>query len=169
MSTRTPYALQCQCGHKGRVVCIATDQAFSAFRESYRVEGFIGLALVITREEDRPANILTALEPCCPKCRVGAVAYAKPENSFEARRMAARALDFMHAWIDANITAGVRPASAEMVDALAGKCATDAASLGIALGELQAEMGADARTIIFDALVNDPNDEFEAIFSRLLH
>lgn len=169
MSKRTPIALQCQCGHKGRAVCVETDQAFSGFRESYRVEGFLGLALVVTREADRPADLLAALEPRCPKCRVGPVAYAKPSETFEARRMAARALDFMHAWIDANITAGVRPASAEMVDALAGKCATDAASLGIALGELQAEMGADARQIIFDALVNDPNDEFEALIGGRRH
>lgn len=169
MTTTTKCAVVCQCGHKGRVVCVENDQAFSGFRESYRLEGFFGLALTVASKGERPANILAALNPRCPRCRVGAVAYAGSETPFEQRRIPAKAVDFMHAWIDANVTAGCRPASAEVVDALAGKCAAEAGRQGIALGELEAEMGADARSIIFDALTNDPNEEFEALFSGRRH
>ncbi len=56
MSKTTKCAIVCQCGHKGRVVCITTDQAFSGFRESYRLEGFFGLCLTVASETERPVE-----------------------------------------------------------------------------------------------------------------
>jgi hypothetical protein len=83
MSKTTKCAIACQCGHKGRVVCVENDQAFSGFRESYRLEGFFGLCLTVASETDRPSNALAALNPRCPKCKSQAIAYAKPSETFE--------------------------------------------------------------------------------------
>jgi hypothetical protein len=76
--------------------------------------------------------------------------------------MSSRGVDFMHEWIDVNVTDGWRPASAETIDALVGKCASDAARRGIALAEIEEELEADIRTIIFEALVNDLEAEIQA-------
>ena len=75
----------------------------------------------------------------------------------------------MHEWIGVNVTDGWRPASRDFVAALFRQCLAAAAAQGITMKEIEEELGADVRTIIFEALMNDPNDEFEALFLRRLH
>lgn len=83
--------------------------------------------------------------------------------------MTTRGVDFMHEWIDTNINADCRPFSADILDALTTQCATEAASRGIELAEIEEELGSNVRTLIFDALANDPNDEFEAFVMGRKH
>ena len=77
--------------------------------------------------------------------------------------MSTRGVDFMHEWIDVNVTDAGRPASADLVAALFRNCLAAAAAQGITIDEIEDELGSDVRTIIFEALMNDPNDEFEAL------
>ena len=37
------------------------------------------------------------------------------------------------------------------------------------MNEIEDELGSDVRIIIFEALMNDPNDEFEALFLKRVH
>lgn len=90
-------------------------------------------------------------------------------SQFTAGSMSKAGVDFMHEWVDTHITSGCRPFCAATLDALAGKCARDAAKRGIALVEIEGELEADLRGVIFDALVNDPQDEFDAFVRGRQH
>ena len=83
--------------------------------------------------------------------------------------MSTRGVDFMHEWVDVNVTDAWRPASREFVAALFRQCLAAAAAEAITLDEIEDELGADVRTIIFEALMNDPNDEFEALVKGRRH
>ena len=75
----------------------------------------------------------------------------------------------MHEWVDVNVTDAWRPAIADFVAALFRNCLTAAAAQGITMDEIEDDLGADVRTIIFEALMNDPNDEFEALILGRRH
>jgi hypothetical protein len=78
MTMRTQDALVCQCGHEGHLLCKENDQPYSAMWEVYSLEGFDGGVVSITRETERPKDVLAAVNPCCPKCgRTGTVTYKK--------------------------------------------------------------------------------------------
>ena len=83
--------------------------------------------------------------------------------------MSTRGVDFMHEWVDENITDGWRPASREFVATLFSLCLAAAAAQGITMRDIEEELGTDVRTIIYEALMNDPNDEFEALFMGRRH
>ena len=76
--------------------------------------------------------------------------------------MSSRGVDFIHKWVDQNVTDAWRPASAEFVAALFRKCLAAADAQGITMTEIEEELGFDVRAIIFEALMNDPNEEFVA-------
>ena len=80
--------------------------------------------------------------------------------------MNTRGVDFMHEWADVNFTNGWRSASREFVTALFRQCLAAVAGQGITMDEIEGELGSDIRTIIFEAFMNDPNDEFEALAPR---
>ena len=48
-------------------------------------------------------------------------------------------------------------------------CLAAAAAQGITMRDIEEELGTDVRTIIYEALMNDPNDEFEALFMGRRH
>ncbi len=83
--------------------------------------------------------------------------------------MTTRGVDFMHEWTDENVTNAWRPASRELVASLFRQCFLAAAAQGITMKNIEEELGADVRTVIFEALMNDPNDEFAALFRRRRH
>jgi hypothetical protein len=74
MTLRSKERLACECGHEGYLKCSENDQPYSSMWESYSLEGFMGGTLTITSENERPASIVAALHPTCPKCgRAGKV------------------------------------------------------------------------------------------------
>ena len=75
----------------------------------------------------------------------------------------------MHKWVDQNVTDAWRPARAEFVAALFRKCLAAAAAQGITMTEIEEELGFDVRAIIFEALMNDPNEEFAVKVRGHLH
>lgn len=77
MAMRTQDPIICECGHKGTLHCKENDAPYSSMYEDYHLSGFEGGTLSITRNDQRPSDILAYLNPECPECgQSGKVSYA---------------------------------------------------------------------------------------------
>jgi hypothetical protein len=73
---RTQQRLVCECGHEGYLCLAENDQPYSTLWESYTLDGFSGGSLVITSYEEKPKDLLAALQPKCSDCgQTGKVKY----------------------------------------------------------------------------------------------
>jgi hypothetical protein len=83
--------------------------------------------------------------------------------------MSGRGVDFVQNWIADNL-AGFHQVLPDdgLVRRLAARCAAEAASFGIAIAQIEGELGS-LETVIRDALENDPDNEIEPLTKHGIH
>ena len=72
--------------------------------------------------------------------------------------MSGRGLDFLENWLNLYVTDADRHGSRERANELAARCVADAASLGIAVDDMEPEW-ASVETVIYEAMQNDVEAE----------
>jgi hypothetical protein len=79
MSTYFKQPIVCECGHKGFLRLCESGHMDS--RQSYWLDGFIGVDLEVERGCHTPGDALASLNPTCLHCgRTGATSYVVPRT-----------------------------------------------------------------------------------------
>jgi len=82
MHRRAKTSVVFECGYYGALLQSATYQD-GTLSESFSLEGFTGISLVITDYKDLPKDWFEAMRPTCPACgQTGKVTFAMPPYLF---------------------------------------------------------------------------------------
>jgi hypothetical protein len=71
MTTYRTLPLICECGHEGYIRCLESDAPFMKPWESFVLNGFSGKHLDVPYFRGTDDELLSTLEPRCPKCGKG--------------------------------------------------------------------------------------------------
>lgn len=67
---RLYYDIKCTCGHTGQISMKENDQPFSKEWSSYGLKGFEGDTYYIEGPQPSIKELITELNPKCPKCGI---------------------------------------------------------------------------------------------------